>query len=68
MKKKVNLVLSGEAYHTVSKLAGEMYRNFEETCVVALSVLLVVHGEIRKGNKIIICTNEGEPLKELVLP
>jgi hypothetical protein len=67
-KSRLNLNLSETARKDVEELARQSDRSITETVRLALSLLKIVLEERRDGNKFIVTTADGRPLKELVIP
>ncbi len=67
-KARLNLNLSDTARVEVSKLADESSRSITELVRLALSLLKVIIDERKVGNKLIVTTSAGQPIKELVIP
>jgi hypothetical protein len=65
---KIILMLTGEAAAKLDKIGDEQCRSRKELLRLALSLVVVIHETFREGNKIIITTPEGAPLKEIVFP
>jgi hypothetical protein len=65
---RINLNLSPAARADVDRLAEQTHSSITELVRLSLSLLRIAIDEIRKGNKLIITTSEGQPLRELVIP
>jgi len=67
-KRRLNINLSPAARTEVTRLAEHSSRSITELVRLALSLLKVVMNETERGHKLIVTTEEGKPLKELVIP
>jgi hypothetical protein len=65
---RINLKLSEAARADVDRLAVQTHSTITELVRLSLSLLRIAIEEIRKGNKLIITTADGQPLRELVIP
>jgi hypothetical protein len=65
---RINLKLSSAARADVDRLADQTHSTITELVRLSLSLLRIAIEEIRKGNKLIITTADGQPLRELVIP
>lgn len=65
---RINLKLSHSARADVDRLAEQTHSSITDLVRLALSLLKIAIDEMRKGNKLIITTSEGQPLRELVIP
>ena len=66
--KRLNILVSQSAYSEVTKLSDESRRSITELIRLGLGLVKVVLEEARQGNKILVTTPDGKPIKELVLP
>jgi hypothetical protein len=66
--RRLNLNLSPQAYADAVKLSEETSRTLTELIRLGLGLVKIAVEESRKRNKLIVTTEDGKPLKELVLP
>ena len=66
--RRLNLNLSEQAYADVNVLAKDTRRSITELVRLGLGLVKIALQESRSGNKIIVTTSDGKPIKELVLP
>jgi predicted negative regulator of RcsB-dependent stress response len=67
-KQRLNLNLTDSARQEINSLAEQSSRTITELVRLALSLLKVIIDERNAGNKLVVTTREGKPLKELVIP
>ena len=67
-KSRLNINLSANARAEVSSLAEASSRSVTDLVRLGLSLLKVVYEETARGNKLIVTTSDGHPVKELVIP
>src|SRR2546423_12469700 len=68
MTKRLGLNLPPPVYDEVNQLAKERRSSMTEIVRLALGLIKIVIREANKGNKLIITTPSGDPLREIVLP
>ena len=66
--KRVNFVLSERAHADLVNLARDTKRSMTEILRLGIGLARVALEAERKGQRLIITTAEGDPVKELVLP
>lgn len=66
--RRLNLNLSQQAYADAVDLSEQTSRSLTELVRLGLGLVKVAVEESRKKNKLIVTTEEGRPIKELVLP
>lgn len=66
--KKVNFVLSERAYTDLVNLSKETMRSMTELVRLGLGLVKIVIEAERRGQRLIVTTADGEPIKEIVLP
>jgi hypothetical protein len=66
--KRLGLNLSESVYEELSKLAKDRRSSMTEVVRLSLGLAKILISETKKGNKLIITTEQGDPLKEIVLP
>jgi hypothetical protein len=67
-KARLNVNLSERAREEVNGLSDDTGRSITDLVRIGLSLVKVVFEESRQGNKLIVTTADGKPLKELVIP
>ena len=67
-EKRLNLILSAGVYSDLSKMARERRTTMTEVVRLALGLIKVAIAEIKQGHKLVVVREDGEVLKELVLP
>jgi len=65
--KRLNLNLSARAYDELAALSVETRRSMSEIIRVGLALAKIAINEGRAGNKVVITTKDGKPIKELIL-
>ena len=65
---RINISLSAAAREEVSRLAKTSSCSVTDLVRLSLSLLKVVLEEMQHGNKLIVTTSGGQPVKELVIP
>jgi hypothetical protein len=66
--KRVNFVLSERAYSELVSLSKETMRSMTELVRLGLGLVKIALEAERKGQRLIVTTTEGDPVKEIVLP
>jgi hypothetical protein len=66
--KRLNLNLSNAVYQELSDLAAKRRSSMTEVVRFALGLARIVFQEASLGNKLVVTTAEGKPLKEIVIP
>jgi hypothetical protein len=66
--KRLNLNLSSSVYDELANLAKERRSSMTEIVRLALGLVKIILREAKSGNKFIIASSAGEPLKEVVIP
>jgi hypothetical protein len=66
--KRLNLNLSTSVYRELSNLAVERRSSMTEVVRFALGLVKIAFHEASAGNKLIVTTADGKPLKEIVIP
>lgn len=66
--KKMNFNVSARAYEELAELARQTQRSMTEIIRLGISLAKIAIEAERSGQKLIVTTSEGKPLKELVLP
>jgi hypothetical protein len=66
--KRLSLNLADNVYDELVGLANERHSSMTEIIRLALGLIKVALQESKKGNKLVIASPTGEPLKELILP
>ena len=66
--KRLNVILSAAVFAELQVLSKETRRSMTELVRLALGLVRIVLQEAAKGNKLIIATPNGQPLREIVLP
>jgi hypothetical protein len=67
-EKRINLVLPGKAYAELYQLSKLTKRSIKDLVRLALGLLKRAIEAQQRGEKLIITTPEGQPLKELIIP
>ena len=65
--KRLNIDVSNAVHNELTAFAQERESTLTAVVRLALSVIRVMCQEERKGNRIVITTSEGKPIKEIVL-
>jgi len=66
--RRLNLNLSPQAYADAVDLSEQTSRSLTELVRLGLGLVKIAVEESRKKNKLIVTTEDGRPIKELVLP
>jgi hypothetical protein len=66
--KRINFQLSERAYMELTELSRETHRSMTEIVRLGLTLVKIAIEEQLKGNKLIVTTAKGTPVKEIVLP
>jgi hypothetical protein len=66
--RRVNFVLSERAHADLVALSKETMRSMTELVRLGLGLVKLALEAERSGNKLIVTTTDGQPLKEIVLP
>jgi hypothetical protein len=66
--KRVNFVLSERAYTELVNLSKETMRSMTELVRLGLGLVKIAIEAERRGQRLIVTTAEGDPVKEIVLP
>jgi hypothetical protein len=66
--KRLNINLSATVFAELQTLSRETHRSMTELVRLALGLVRIVLQESAKGNKLVITTSTGQPLREIVLP
>jgi hypothetical protein len=66
--KRLNLNLSNAVYRELSNLANDRRSSMTEVVRFALGLVKIAFHEAAAGNKLIVTTADGKPLKEIVVP
>jgi len=66
--KRVNLILSAGAYADLAAMANQRRTTMTEIVRLGLGLLKVAISEAEKGRKLVVTTEDGKVLKELILP
>ena len=66
--RRVNLNLSEKAYNDLHELSAETSRTMTEVIRLGLGLVKLAVTEARTGNKLVVVSQEGRPLKEILLP
>jgi hypothetical protein len=66
--KRLSLNLSDAVYEELAQLANERHSSMTEIVRLALGLVRIAITESAQGNKLVVTSKTGEPLKELVLP
>ena len=66
--KRVNFVLSDRAHAELVNLAKDSKRSMTEILRLGIGLVRLALEAERKGQRLIVTTAEGDPVKELVLP
>jgi hypothetical protein len=66
--KRVNLILSAGAYADLAGMAEQRRTTMTEIVRLALGLLKVAISEADKKHKLVVTTEDGKVLKELILP
>jgi hypothetical protein len=65
---RLNLNLSASVYQDLLTMAKERQSSMTEIVRLALGLVKIILREAKSGNKFIIASSAGEPLKEVVIP
>ncbi len=68
VEKRLNLILSAGVYGDLSKMAKERRTTMTEIVRLALGLIKVAIAEAKQGHKLVVVREDGEVLKELILP
>ena len=66
--RRVNFVLSEKAHTDLVSLSKHSMRSMTELVRLGLGLVKVALEAQQNGNKLVVTTAEGQPLKEIVLP
>lgn len=66
--KRVNFVISERAHATLLRIAHDTNRSMTDIIKLGLGLAQIVLEEMEKDNRIVVTTQTGQPVKELVLP
>lgn len=66
--KRLNINLAPVVFAELQALSKETRRSMTELVRLALGLVRIVLQETAKGNKVIISTSAGQPLREIVIP
>ena len=66
--KRLNLILSDRVYGDLSRMANERRTTKTEIVRLALGLIKVAIAETKKNHKLVVVSEDGEVLKELILP
>ena len=66
--KRLSLNLSDTVYEELNKLAAQRHSSMTEIVRLALGLVRIAITESDKGHKLVITSETGEALKEIVLP
>lgn len=66
--KRLNLILSAGIYKDLNEMAEQRGTTMTEVVRLALGLIKVVIAEINKGHKLVVVRENGDVLKELILP
>jgi len=67
-EKRLSLILSSSVFEDLSALARERRTTMTEIVRLALGLIKVAIREAKAGNKLVVAKENGEVVKELVLP
>jgi hypothetical protein len=67
-EKRLNLILSAGAYSDLAKMASLRRTTMTEIVRLALGLLKVAISEVNANHKLVVTTEDGKVLKELILP
>jgi hypothetical protein len=67
-KQRLSLSLGGSAYNELSALAKLRRSSMTEIVRLGLGLVKIAIQENDRGHKLIICTSEGQPLREILIP
>jgi len=67
-EKRLNLILSAGAYADLAKMANQRRTSKTEIVRLALGLIKVAIAEASQNHKLVITTEDGKVLKELILP
>lgn len=67
-KQRVNFLLSEKAYADLVSLSKDTMKSMTELMRLGLGLVKIVIEADRRGQRLIVTTAEGEPVKEIVLP
>jgi len=66
--KRVNFILSERAHSDLTTLAESTHRSMTEIVRLGLGLVKIALEASRNGNRLVVTSAEGQPLKEIVLP
>ena len=66
--KRVNFVLSERAYSELQSLSKGMNRSMTELIRLGLGLVKIALDAANNGNRIVVTTSDGQPVKEIVIP
>jgi len=66
--KRLSIVLTDNAYSEVANLSKSTRRSITELVRLGLGLVKILVEEVGRGNKLVVATKDGQPLKEIVLP
>jgi uncharacterized membrane protein (DUF373 family) len=68
VEKRLNLILSVSLYNDLVKLADERRTTMTEIVRLAIGLIKVAIAEAKQNHKLVVVRENGEVLKELILP
>ena len=66
--KRLSLSLSDTVYGGLSDLAKQRKSTMTEVVRLALGLVRIAIQEAQAGNRMVVCSPDGKPIKEIVLP
>jgi hypothetical protein len=66
--KRVNFILSERAHSELVNLAKRTNRSMTELIRLGLGLVKIVTEAARDGNRLVVTTPDGQPIKEIVIP
>ena len=66
--KKLKLIISEDAFQDVQELVRNQHKSITELVRLGLGLIKIVLDEIRAGHHLVITDQNGQPLREIVLP
>ncbi len=66
--KRVNFILSERAHSDLIALAESTHRSMTEVVRLGLGLVKIALEASRNGQRLVVTSSEGQPLKEIVLP
>jgi len=66
--KRLNFILSGRAHADLVEWSKETNRSMTDIIRLGLGLARLALEAERKGNRLVVTTSEGDPIKEIVLP